>query len=172
GIKNAELIKTGAFIGGQWLHFNDETFSVEDPATNKHLLKVSNTPIEVVEQAIRDADTAFKEFKKTTGRQRSLLLRKLYDLMIENGEDLAKICTIENGKPYADSLGELKYASSFFEWFSEEAPRINGDNIASADPSRRIITYKQPIGPVGILTPWNFPIAMITRKLGAAFAAG
>ncbi|KAG7812558.1 hypothetical protein KL921_001790 [Ogataea angusta] len=172
GIKNAGLIKTGAYIGGQWHQFSDETFSVEDPATNDHLLKVSNTPIRVVEQAIRDADIAFKEFRRTTGRQRSLLLRKLYDLMIENGEDLAKICTLENGKPYADSLGELRYASSFFEWFSEEAPRINGDNIPSADPSRRIITYKQPIGPVGILTPWNFPIAMITRKLGAAFAAG
>ncbi|KAH3668535.1 hypothetical protein OGAPHI_002289 [Ogataea philodendri] len=173
GIKNTKLIKTGAFVDGQWLHFSDETFAVDDPATGNNLLQVSNTPIAVVESAIKSADVAFKKFKKeTTGRQRSLLLRKLYNLMVENSEDLSKICTIENGKPLADARGEIKYASSFFEWFSEEAPRIDGDNISSADPSKRILTYKQAIGAVGILTPWNFPSAMITRKLGAAFAAG
>lgn len=99
-------------------------------------------------------------------------MRKFYDLMLENKEDLAIICTVENGKSLADSRGEIDYASSFFEWFSEEAPRIYADNIPSASIGKRIVTTKQPVGVVGILTPWNFPSAMITRKLGAAFAAG
>lgn len=173
GIKNIDLIQTGAFINGEWYHNTEDTFAVEDPATGESLLNVVNTPIEVVEQAIKDAKIAFEKFKKeSTGRSRGKLLKKLFDLMTENAEDLAKICTIENGKSLADSRGEIRYGSSFFEWFSEEAPRINGDNISSADNSKRILTYKQPIGVVGILTPWNFPSAMITRKLGAALAAG
>ncbi|GMM27354.1 succinate-semialdehyde dehydrogenase (NAD(P)(+)) [Martiniozyma asiatica (nom. inval.)] len=172
-IKNVELIQTGAFVNGKWINESSEKFAVEDPASGEHLLNVVNTPLETIEQSIVDAEIAFKKFKsESTGRSRAALLKKLFDLMTENAEDLAKLCTIENGKSLADSRGEIKYGSSFFEWFAEEAPRINGDNISSADGKRRIITYKQPIGVVGILTPWNFPSAMITRKLGAAIAAG
>lgn len=173
GIKNVDLIKTGSYINGEWVNEINEKFSVEDPATGEHLLDVVNTPVELIEQAIVDAELSFKKFKaESTGRSRGLILKKMFDLMTENAEDLAKICTIENGKSLADSRGEIRYGASFFEWFSEEAPRINGDNISSTDNSKRILTFKQPIGVVGILTPYNFPAAMITRKLGAAFAAG
>lgn len=173
GIKNVNLIKTGSYINGEWINEIEETFSVEDPATGEHLLNIVNTPIELVEKSIIEAELTFKKFKKdSTGRSRGIILRRMFELMTENLEDLAKICTIENGKSLADSRGEIKYGASFFEWFSEEAPRINGDNISSIDNSKRILTFKQPIGVVGILTPYNFPTAMITRKLGAAFAAG
>lgn len=173
GIKNVNLIKTGALVNGEWINDLSETFPVDDPASGAHLLNISNTKIEVIEQGIKDAQAAFNDYKlKSTGRERGRILRKFYDLMIENFDDLALICTIENGKSLSDSKGEINYASSFFEWFAEEAPRIHGDLIPSASVSKRIITSKQPIGVVGILTPWNFPSAMITRKLGAAFAAG
>ncbi|GME74994.1 unnamed protein product [[Candida] boidinii] len=174
GIKNSSLIKTGAYINGEWIYpESSEIFAVTDPANEQHLLNVVNTPIELIESAIKDAEISFQSFKKdTSGRQRSILLKKLYDLVVENLDDLAIIATLENGKALADSKGEIKYGSSFFEWFAEEAPRVYGDNIPSADTSRRIITYKQPVGVVGILTPWNFPHAMITRKFGAAAAAG
>lgn len=172
-IKNIKLIQTGAYVNGDWYNSTEEVFSVEDPGTGEHLISVTNTPISVIEQGIRDAEVAFKKFtKEYSGRQRGRILRKFYDLMSENADDLAIICTVENGKSLADSKGEVGYASSFFEWFAEEAPRVYADNIPSASIDKRIITSKQPIGVVGVLTPWNFPIAMITRKLGAAFAAG
>lgn len=122
--------------------------------------------------AIDAARSAFHDFKSTTGRYRSTLLDQLYHLVISNQEDLAKLIVLENGKPYADALGEVQYAASFFKWFSEEAPRIYGDIIPSTNPNHRIMTIKQPIGVCAILTPWNFPLAMITRKLGAAIATG
>ncbi|AWU75980.1 uncharacterized protein C5L36_0B12100 [Pichia kudriavzevii] len=173
GIKNVNLIRTGALVNGEWVYNTDDVFSVTDPGTGDHLLHVSNTKIEVIEQGIKDAQTAFESYlSKSTGRERGRILRKFYDLMLENFNDLAILCTIENGKSLTDSKGEITYASSFFEWFAEEAPRIYADNIPSAASNKRIITSKQPIGVVGILTPWNFPAAMITRKLGAAFAAG
>lgn len=173
GIKNVNLIQTGALVNGEWIVDPSEVFAVTDPGSGDHLLNITNTKIDVIEQGIKDAEAAFNEFKKTTsGRERGRILRKMYELMLENYDDLATICTIENGKSLADSKGEIGYAAGFYEWFAEEAPRIYGDNIPSASTSKRIITSKQPVGVVGILTPWNFPSAMITRKLGAAFAAG
>ena len=173
GIKNVNLIQTGALVNGEWLNDDSEVFAVTDPGSGEHLLNVTNTKIDVIEQGIRDAQTAFKKYsKETTGRERARVLKKYYDLMVANAEDLAILCTLENGKALADSKGEVGYAASFFEWFAEEAPRIYGDNIPSSSNGKRIITSKQPIGVVGILTPWNFPSAMITRKLGAAYAAG
>lgn len=173
GIKNVDLIRTGSYINGEWVTDISESFPVDDPASGDHLLNVVNTPIALIEKSIAEAEAAFHKFKtESTGRTRSAILRKMYDLIIENIDDLAIICTIENGKSLADSKGEIRYGASFFEWFAEEAPRINGDNIASTDKAKRILTFKQPIGVVGILTPYNFPTAMITRKLGAAFAAG
>jgi succinate-semialdehyde dehydrogenase/glutarate-semialdehyde dehydrogenase len=122
--------------------------------------------------AIEYASQAFKEFRKTPARMRSKLLRRWYDLIIENVEDLARIITAENGKPLADARTEVNYAASFIEWFSEEAPRIYGDTIQATNPACRITTLKEPVGVCGLIAPWNFPAAMITRKVGPALAAG
>lgn len=173
GINNPEIIQTGAFLNGKWYNSVDHSFPVNNPATNKTLLKVYDTPIEDIKQSFVDAENCFEHFsKETTGRERGEILNRVYHEIMSNADDLAKIITLENGKPLADSLGEVKYAASFFQWYGEEAPRIYGDVIPSASGSKRIVTIKQPIGVVGILTPWNFPAAMITRKLGAAIAAG
>ena len=118
------------------------------------------------------ASKALESFRHKTGRERSKLLRRWYDLMIENADDLGTLITWENGKPAADARGEAVYAANFFEWFSEEAPRIYGDTIPSTIPGNRVFTVKEPIGVCGLITPWNFPSAMITRKAGPALAAG
>jgi succinate-semialdehyde dehydrogenase/glutarate-semialdehyde dehydrogenase len=123
-------------------------------------------------KAIDAASIALQTYRKTTGRERSHMLRRWHDLMIENLEDLAKIITWENGKPIADARTEVKYAAGFFEWFSEEAPRICGDVIQSSTASNRVITLKEPVGVCALIAPWNFPAAMITRKVGPALAAG
>lgn len=122
--------------------------------------------------AVDCASQAFKEFRKTPARARSKLLRRWYDLIVENAEDLARIITAENGKPLADARTEVNYAASFIEWFSEEAPRIYGDTIHATNPSNRIVTLKEPVGVCALIAPWNFPAAMITRKAGPALAAG
>lgn len=124
------------------------------------------------EAAIQAAITAFNSYRKTSARERAQHLRRWYDLMVENAEDLAHIITAENGKPIADSRGEVSYAASFLEWFSEEAPRVYGDSIPATNPSCRIVTLKEPIGVCGMVIPWNFPAAMLTRKVGPALAAG
>lgn len=124
------------------------------------------------EDAILAAEAAFKSYKKTPARVRARLLRKWYDLMIENADDLATLITLENGKPFAEAKGEVIYAANFFEWFSEEAPRIYGETIEASNPSCRILTLKHPVGVCGLIAPWNFPAAMITRKVGPALAAG
>lgn len=127
---------------------------------------------EDVQTAIDAAAKALPDFRKKTGRERAKMLRKWYDLMIENADDLAKLITWENGKPMADAKGEVAYAANFFEWFSEEAPRVYGDTIPATVPGNRVFTLKEPIGVCGLITPWNFPAAMITRKMGPALAAG
>ncbi|QPG76401.1 hypothetical protein FOA43_003790 [Brettanomyces nanus] len=171
-IKNQNLIHTGAFINGEFVH-NDGKFDVTNPFDLSLLAEVTDTTLNQVQDAIDISQKTFRTFSRdTTPRTRSTILSKFYNLMMENMEDLAKLITLENGKPLADARGEIKYAASFLQWFSEEAPRINGDLIPSANAANRILALRLPIGPVGILTPWNFPSAMITRKLGAAFAAG
>lgn len=124
------------------------------------------------EAAIAAAAAALPSFRKLTGRERSRLLRKWYQLMTENADDLATLITWENGKPLADAKGEVSYAASFFEWFSEEAPRVYGNTIPSSVATNRVFTVKEPVGVCGLITPWNFPAAMITRKIGPALAAG
>ncbi|KAL9080854.1 MAG: hypothetical protein Q9157_000458 [Trypethelium eluteriae] len=124
------------------------------------------------EVAIKAAEKALVSFRKTTGRERARMLRKWYQLMVDNADDLAKLITWENGKPLADAKGEVTYASNFFEWFSEEAPRTYGDTIPATVPGNRVYTIKEPVGVCGLITPWNFPAAMITRKIGPALAAG
>lgn len=172
-LKNPNLLRTQGYVNGEWVSSKTgDTFAVENPATGEVLGKVPEFSVAEADDAVVHAHNAFKTFKHTTGRERSKMLRKWYDLMNENSEDLATLVTLENGKSLADSKGEIGYGASFFEWFSEEAPRIYGDIIPSANPANRIYTIKQPIGVCGIITPWNFPSAMITRKAAAAVAAG
>lgn len=171
-VKRQDLLQTLPYIGGEFSSGNGPSFGVTNPFDGSELTKVTATTESQLEIAFQTSSDTFERFKKTTPRWRSGLLRKLNDAILENKNDLARIITLENGKPLADSLGEVLYGASFLEWFAEEAPRINGSIINSADPSKRISAYRLPVGPVGILTPWNFPLAMITRKLGAAIAAG
>ena len=143
-----------------------------DPATHKKIGTMPEMNKDDVQLAIDAAAAALPEFRKKTGRERAKLLRKWYDLMVENADDIAKLITWENGKPMADAKGEVTYAANFFEWFSEEAPRVDGDTIPASVVGNRVYTIKEPVGVCGLITPWNFPAAMITRKIGPALAAG
>lgn len=143
-----------------------------DPATGKLIGTCPEFSASDTEKAIQAASAAFPKFRATLARERARMLRRWYQLMVDNAEDLATLITWENGKPLADARGEVNYAASFFEWFSEEAPRTYGDTIPASVPGNRVITVKQPVGVCGLITPWNFPAAMITRKIGPALAAG
>ncbi|CCH45739.1 Retinal dehydrogenase [Wickerhamomyces ciferrii] len=172
-LSNQDLIQTKLFINGEWVSGStNQEFPVLDPSTNQELLKVSIANEDDYNNAIDIAYDTFQSFKKTNPRDRSNMLNKLYHSMINHKEDLAKILCHENGKPYNECIGEITSAASFFQWYAEEAPRMYGDVIQSGISNKKILTLRQPIGVVGILTPWNFPAAMITRKLGAALAAG
>lgn len=171
-INNPNLIRQGAFINGEWVNEAAKRFDVTDPANEQKIADLPDQDLSVVDEAIEAASEAFKTYKKTTPRQRAQWLRNLFDLMNENVEDLAKIITWENGKALAEARGEVKYAASYFEWFAEEAPRIYGKTIQPSNPANRVFTIYQPVGVCGIITPWNFPSAMITRKAAAALAAG
>ncbi|KAJ0300425.1 hypothetical protein COL5a_006698 [Colletotrichum fioriniae] len=172
-LKDASLLKTSCYVNGQWVGAKSEkVFSVENPSTLTEVAKCPEFDEADTEASILAAHDAFKSFRKTPARSRARLLRKWFDLMMENADDLAKIITLENGKPLADAKTEVSYAASFFEWFSEEAPRIYGDTIQASNPSCRLVTLKEPVGVCGLIAPWNFPAAMITRKVGPALAAG
>jgi succinate-semialdehyde dehydrogenase/glutarate-semialdehyde dehydrogenase len=149
-----------------------QKFTVRDPVSGLTIAEVPDQTVDEAREAIKSAATAFKTFSKTAARERANWLRKWNDLVLENKEDLATLITWENGKPLADARGEVSYAASFLEWFSEEAPRIYGDTIPSSVKGNRVLTQRQPIGVCGLITPWNFPAAMITRKVGPALAAG
>ena len=149
-----------------------KTFKVHDPATGALVGTCPEFDAQDTENAIAAASEAFASFRTQTGRERSKLLRRWYDLVQQNAEDLATLITLENGKPLADARGEVTYAANFFEWFSEEAPRIYGDTIPATVPGNRVLTVREPVGVCGLITPWNFPAAMITRKIGPALAAG
>lgn len=168
-----ELLKEQAYINGEFVSAKSgKTFEVFDPASMEKIGHVPELELDELKYAIESAQVAFKSLRKTTGRERSRWLRKWYDLMVEHQEDLAKLITWENGKILDDARKEVAYSSGFFEWFSEEAPRIYGDVIPSANSGNRLFTVKQAVGVAGIITPWNFPSGMITRKVGAAIAAG
>ncbi|THH12319.1 hypothetical protein EW145_g20 [Phellinidium pouzarii] len=173
GLKDNSLIKTQGFIGGKWLDASDgATISVTNPANGEEIGTIPEMGLKETKEAINTASTAFKMWKNTTAKERHDLIMKLYTLMKENTEDLAKIITLENGKTLTEATGEVVYSSSFLEWFAEEAVRTYGEHIPSPAPGVRNVTIMQPVGVCAILTPWNFPSAMITRKLGAALAAG
>ncbi|XP_064195042.1 succinate-semialdehyde dehydrogenase, mitochondrial isoform X1 [Anguilla rostrata] len=168
---SADLLRTESFIGGKWVS-TPSAFPVLDPATGKKIADVSDCGPQEARDAVSAAYTAFYSWKEQTAKERSDLLRKWFDLLIQHKEDLAKLITAECGKPMKESLGEIAYSASFLEWFSEEANRVDGDVVSSNAKNRKIILLKQPVGVASIITPWNFPSAMITRKVGAALAAG
>ncbi|ODQ79869.1 hypothetical protein BABINDRAFT_161546 [Babjeviella inositovora NRRL Y-12698] len=168
---NKNLIRSQAYINGQWVS-SPKTYQITDPASLKTIAVLPDQEVSAVDEAVDAAAVAFKQFKTTSPRYRAGLLRKLYDLMMENAEDLAQLITWENGKHLNEARGEVKYAASYFEWFAEEAPRMYGHTISPANPSNRVMTRKEPIGVCGIITPWNFPAAMGCRKIAPALAAG
>ena len=167
------LFKTSSYINGSWSVANDASvFSVMNPYSGEEVAQVANCGPEETEQAIQAASNAFKSWRKITGTERGQILRRWYELQMENLDDLAYILTLEQGKAIAEAKGEIKYGASFVEWFAEEARRTYGDTIPGHQQDKRIMTIKQPIGVVAAITPWNFPNAMITRKVAPAMAAG
>ncbi|MFZ9990561.1 MAG: aldehyde dehydrogenase family protein, partial [Burkholderiaceae bacterium] len=165
------LLKTSALINGEWITA-DTQFDVTDPATGAHLAKVANMGPAQAEAAIAAANAAWAGWRKTTAKQRAIIMRKWYDLLMANQADLARIMTAEQGKPYAEAMGEVAYGASFVEWFAEEAKRVNGETLPTFDNNRRLLVLREPIGVCAAITPWNFPLAMITRKVAPALAAG
>ncbi|WP_170438602.1 NAD-dependent succinate-semialdehyde dehydrogenase [Ruegeria arenilitoris] len=171
-LKNPDLLVTKAYIGGQWVDGDNGTFAVTNPARGDVIAEVADVSRAQVAGAIAQAEAAQKEWAKLTGKERAAILRRWFDLMMENAEDLGKILTAEQGKPLAEAVGEIAYGASFIEFFGEEAKRVYGETIPGHQRDKRIMVLKQPIGVAASITPWNFPNAMITRKAGPALAAG
>ncbi|KAM0258669.1 hypothetical protein ACHAQJ_003677 [Trichoderma viride] len=172
-LRDSSLLKTKSYVNGDWVEAKSgKWFSVDNPSTGEEVAKCPEFDAEDTELAITAANNAFQTFRRVPPQERSHLLRRWYELILENAEDLAKIITLENGKALADAKGEVNYAANFFKWFSEEAPRIYGDTISPSAPNCRVVTVREPIGVCGLIAPWNFPAAMITRKVGPALAAG
>ncbi|OGB40475.1 MAG: succinate-semialdehyde dehydrogenase (NADP(+)), partial [Burkholderiales bacterium RIFOXYC2_FULL_59_8] len=155
----------------QWVA-GTSRFAVTDPATGAHLADVANLGPAEAQAAITAANAAWPAWRSKTAKERSIILRKWYDLLMANQEDLGRIMTAEQGKPLPEAKGEVAYGASFVEWFAEEAKRINGETLPQFDNNRRLMVLRQPIGVCAAITPWNFPIAMITRKVAPALAAG
>ena len=170
-LNDPTLLKTDALINGQWVS-GSSRFAVTDPATGMHLADVANLGPAETEAAIAAANAAWPAWKGKTAKERSIILRKWYDLLMANQDDLGRIMTAEQGKPLPEAKGEVAYGASFVEWFAEEAKRINGETLPQFDNTRRLLVLKQPIGVCAAITPWNFPLAMITRKVAPALAAG
>ncbi|WP_017401800.1 NAD-dependent succinate-semialdehyde dehydrogenase, partial [Acinetobacter sp. 528] len=167
------LFRQQAFVAGKWCDADhQQTSEILNPATLEIIGTVPNMGKAEAERAIEAAKEAWPLWKNKTAKDRSIILKKWFDLIISNADDLAFILTSEQGKPLAEAKGEILYAASFIEWFAEEAKRIYGDIIPSPYPDARIVVNKQPIGVVAAITPWNFPAAMITRKVAPALAAG
>jgi succinate-semialdehyde dehydrogenase/glutarate-semialdehyde dehydrogenase len=170
-LKDPSLHKTDGLINGQWVK-GTTRFDVLDPATGAKLADVANLGAAEAEQAIAAADAAWPAWRTKTGKERSQLLRKWFDLIMANQDDLARLMTAEQGKPLAEAKGEVAYGASFVEWYAEEAKRVNGETLPQFDNNRRLLVLRQPIGVCAAITPWNFPLAMITRKVAPALAAG
>ncbi|MEX3840703.1 MULTISPECIES: NADP-dependent succinate-semialdehyde dehydrogenase [unclassified Paraburkholderia] len=172
-LKDASLLQTSAFINGEWQGAEDgATFEVKNPATGAVIGTVPRMGAAETRRAISAANAAWPAWRSKTAKERSVILRKWHDLMMENADDLALILTTEQGKPLAEAKGEIGYAASFLEWFAEEGKRIYGDTIPTPANDKRIVVTKEPVGVCAAITPWNFPAAMITRKVGPALAAG
>lgn len=172
-LKNTNLFRQQCFIAGKWVDAdNKKTFNVLNPFDGKILGQVPECGTDETKRAIQAASDAWEKWRNLTAMQRSEILWRWAKLIDENKEDLAKLMTLEQGKPINEARGEINYANSFIKWFAEEGRRIYGDIIASNNPNQHLLVIKQPIGVVGAITPWNFPSAMITRKCAPALAAG
>lgn len=170
-LQDHELFQTGCLINGQWQTLG-ETFDVLNPASGEVIARVAKGGKRETEQAIAAAERAFPAWRALTAKQRSEILYRWYQLMIENKRWLGQLMTAEQGKPLKEAEGEVEYAASFIQWFAEQAKRVNGEIIPPAKSGARILATREPIGVVAAITPWNFPMAMLTRKLGPALAAG
>ncbi|MET0659775.1 MAG: NAD-dependent succinate-semialdehyde dehydrogenase [Steroidobacteraceae bacterium] len=172
-LKNQTLLRQQAFVGGRWIDADSGVrVEVTDPATGKVLGTVPKLSAVETRRAIEAAERALPDWRARTAKERAAILRRWYDLMMQHQEDLAVLMTLEQGKPLVESRGEIAYAASFIEWFGEEGKRAYGDVIPGHARDKRIVVLKQPIGVAAAITPWNFPAAMITRKVGPALAAG
>lgn len=172
-LKDASLFRQQAYIDGAWVDADGgQTINVGNPATGETLGTVPKMGRAETKRAIEAAERALPAWRDLTAKERSQKLRRWFELMIENQDDLGRLMTLEQGKPLAEAKGEITYAASFIEWFAEEAKRVYGDTIPGHQADKRIIVIKQPIGVTAAITPWNFPAAMITRKAGPALAAG
>jgi succinate-semialdehyde dehydrogenase/glutarate-semialdehyde dehydrogenase len=168
------LLKTEGLVGGEWVAARDAQarFTVTDPATGQPLAQVANLgPVDAA-AAISAAEKAWPAWRARSAKERATVMMKWFQLIVQHADDLARIMTAEQGKPLAEAKGEVVYGASFVEWFAEEARRVYGETIPAADPGKRYLVLKQPIGVCAAITPWNFPIAMITRKVAPALAAG
>ena len=167
------LLKTQAYINGQWVDADSgETVPVNNPATGEIIAEVAKCGTAETRRAIEAAEAAFVDWRQRPAKERANLLRKWFNLMMDAQEDLALIMTLEQGKPLAESRGEIAYGANYIEWFAEESKRIYGDTIPAPSGDKRIVCIKQPVGVVACITPWNFPNAMLTRKIAPALAAG
>jgi succinate-semialdehyde dehydrogenase/glutarate-semialdehyde dehydrogenase len=167
------LFRQSCYVDGRWVGARSgATIAVDNPATGEIIGTVPKLDAAVTREAIEAAQRAFAPWRSRTAKERAAVLRRWYELMLEHQDDLARLMTIEQGKPLSESRGEVLYAAAFLEWFAEEAKRVYGDTIPGHQADKRIIVIKQPIGVVACITPWNFPLAMITRKAGPAIAAG
>jgi len=167
-----DLLFRHSYINGEFRSFSSKTFEVINPASGELIIEVTDDGVDSIKEAINMASNALERWRSLTAKERSLILERWNDLILEHKEILAEIMTLECGKPIKESRGEVEYGASFIKWFAEEGKRIYGDVIPSPSSDKRILTFKQPIGVVGAITPWNFPMAMITRKIAPALAAG
>ncbi len=170
-LKDPALLESRALIGGEWVTAA-QTITVRNPATGEELARVPSLDAAATKRAIEAASAALPGWRRKTAKERAAVLRKWHELMLANQDDLAAIMTSEQGKPLSESRGEIAYAASFFEWFGEEAKRVYGDVIPSPWGDKRMLVTKEPVGVCAAITPWNFPAAMLARKIGAALAAG
>jgi succinate-semialdehyde dehydrogenase / glutarate-semialdehyde dehydrogenase len=172
-LRDPDLLRTRAFIGGKWADAaGGATHAVVNPATREPIATVPDMGVPDTRRAIEAASAAFPAWAALTAKERAAILRRWYELLMANQEDLATLMTAEQGKPLAESKGEIAYGASFIEWFAEEGKRLYGDVIPPHQADRRLLVLRQPVGVVAAITPWNFPFAMITRKAGPALAAG
>jgi succinate-semialdehyde dehydrogenase/glutarate-semialdehyde dehydrogenase len=172
-LTDPSLLRSQLYIDGAWVDADDgSTVSVFNPATQEEIVAIPNAGAAETRRAIEAADKAFTSWRNVVAKERSAILKRWFTLIMDNQEDLARLMTAEQGKPLAESRGEVAYGAAFVEWFAEEGRRVYGDTIPANNPNQRIVTIKQPIGVVAAITPWNFPIAMITRKVAPALAAG
>ena len=165
-LRDHSLLHSDAFINGAWVA-GAARFAVHDPATGEEIARVADLDVPQAQAAIAAAHAAWPSWRSLSPKQRSRILRRWFDLLLEHQNDLACILTAENGKPLQEAASEVAYAANFVEWYAEEAKRIQGEVIASFDPNRRTVVLRQPIGVCAAITPWNFPLAMVTTQSGA-----